>query len=421
MSVPSASPSPSPSSSLPGAAVAAASRVGVPDPSVPTLSAAERAAALAVPDLTDPATGLHAVQLVVGSIVRSLHDATNARVVVVRSTPVVSTVDNYDVLGFDAAAVTRDARYTRYLGDGVVLRTHTSALVPAALRSLADDGWGTSGASPTDVLLVCPGIVYRRDSVDRWHTGTPHQLDLWWLRAEGERLGESDLSSMIGAVIEGAVPASPWTTTSTGHPYTVDGRQIDAVGPNGEPVEVGECGLAAPWVLERCGLDPATVSGLALGVGLDRLVMVRKGITDIRLLRSEDPRVRRQMGDLERYRPVSSCPTVVRDLSLAVRIGTGDEELGDRVREALGADADHVEEVRVLSRTALTDLPEAARDRLGIGLGQENVLVRLVLRRLDRALRREEANGLRDAVHAALHEGGDGAAAAEVVTRAGSG
>jgi phenylalanyl-tRNA synthetase alpha chain len=102
---------------------------------------------------------------------------------------------------------------------------------------------------------------------------------------------------------------------------------------------------------------------------------------------------------------VSSCPAIVRDLSIAVSAGTDDETLGDRVRAALGRDADQVEEVRVLTTTRYDDLPEVARGRLGIAPGQVNVLVRVILRRLDRALTRAEANDLRERVWASVHEG----------------
>jgi phenylalanyl-tRNA synthetase alpha chain len=61
--------------------------------------------------------------------------------------------------------------------------------------------------------------------------------------------------------------------------------------------------------------------------------------------------------------------------------------------------------VAVVSESAPGDLPPAARERLGITEGQKNVLVRVVLRRLDRALVRDEANALRDAVHRSIHEG----------------
>jgi phenylalanyl-tRNA synthetase alpha chain len=90
---------------------------------------------------------------------------------------------------------------------------------------------------------------------------------------------------------------------------------------------------------------------------------------------------------------------------VAVGEDAGAEELGDRVREALGGRAADVEALEVLAETPRHALPEAARARLGISAGQKNVLLRLVLRAPDRALGSEEANRLRDAVYAAVHEG----------------
>jgi phenylalanyl-tRNA synthetase alpha chain len=143
--------------------------------------------------------------------------------------------------------------------------------------------------------------------------------------------------------------------------------------------------------------------GLALGMGLDRLLMLRKQIPDIRLLRSPDPRVGGQMLDLEPYRAVSAMPPVVRDLSVAVDAGDDVELLGDRVRDALGDDASAVEEVALLSETAYRDLPASAIARMGMDPRHKNLLVRVVLRHLERTLTDAEANALRDRIYAALH------------------
>jgi phenylalanyl-tRNA synthetase alpha chain len=98
---------------------------------------------------------------------------------------------------------------------------------------------------------------------------------------------------------------------------------------------------------------------------------------------------------------------VRRDLSIVVdeHADLSDEGVGDRVRTALGIDADAVESVEVVAVTAHAALPAAARERLGLREGQVNALVRLVLRPLDRSLTDLEANQLRDRVYAALHEG----------------
>src|SRR5690606_19536125 len=138
------------------------------------LSDAELRACLAIRDLSDPAQGHHAMQHVLQEVVAGLADALGWPVRVVRGHPVVSLADNYDRLGYPPDVVTRDARYTRYVDDRHVLRSHSSAMVPGALRALAE-----MTEPPSGVLLVCPGICYRRDAIDWQHTGTPHQLDLW--------------------------------------------------------------------------------------------------------------------------------------------------------------------------------------------------------------------------------------------------
>jgi phenylalanyl-tRNA synthetase alpha chain len=129
------------------------------------------------------------------------------------------------------------------------------------------------------------------------------------------------------------------------------------------------------------------------------------GVPDIRLLRSTDPRIAGQMVDLAPWRPVSAMPPVRRDLSVAVDAEEAAEDLGDGVREALGPDADAVEEVAVLAETGYGQLPAQAVARLGIRQGQKNVLVKVVLRHLEQTLTDEEANRMRDRIYMALHQG----------------
>ncbi|MBB5959368.1 hypothetical protein FHS29_005989 [Saccharothrix tamanrassetensis] len=265
-------------------------------------------------DLTDPARGPHAMQLLLERILAGAPAPAELRII--RDHPEVGVEDNYTNLGYPPDAVTRDARYTRYTTDGRMLRSHTSAMVPPALRVLGTEEWD-------DVLV------------------------------------------------------------------------------EGEWLEVAECGLAARHVLKRAWL-PDDVHGLALGLGLDRLLMLRKGIPDIRLLSSDDPRVAAQMLDLSPYRPVSKHPPISRDISVAVGPVQDAETIGDTVRGVVG---DLVEEIEVLGETPVDGLPPAAVERLGARAGQKNVLLRLVLRHVTRTLTDEEANAARDAVYAAVHEG----------------
>ena len=358
------------------------------------LTSAQLARDLALADLSDPADGPHAIQQLIDLAVTALTSAWGCRARWCRGPRVVTVADNYDNLGYPAAAVTREARYTRYVDDRRMLRSHSTAMVPPALRRLAAD------PPDDDLLLVCPGIVYRRDAIDWQHSGTPHQLDLW--RISRRPLGDAALDEMVAVLLAALAPGRRSRQQPRQHPYTRHGRQVDVAHGDGW-VEVWECGLASPAVLARAGLPGR--GGLALGLGLDRLLMLRKHVPDIRLLRSADPRAAGQMRDLARYRPVSAMPAVRRDLSVAVGPGADDETLGDRIREALGPDADCVEDVTILSATACADLPPAAAARLGARPGQRNLLVRVVLRHLERTLTDNEANALRDRVYAAIHQG----------------
>ena len=351
--------------------------------------------ALTLRDLTDPAQGPHAMQLLVEAAVGALSRTWGCAVLEERADPVVSVADNYDRLLYPPGGASRDARYTRYVASDRLLRTQTSAMIPPLLRRLA-------AAPPSDLLLSCPGLVWRRDRIDRLHVGEPHQLDLWRI-ARGQPLGSAELAGMVRTVVGALLPGRPLKTVATVHPYTAGGLEIH-VELDGEWVEVGECGVAHPRILRDAGLS-GEWSGLAMGLGLDRILMLVKGLDDLRLLRSTDPRITSQLLDLAPWRPVSNQPSIRRDLSLGVHDRLQPEELGDRVREAMGDRAGDVESIEVVSETTHAALPEAARERLGLAPGQKNVLVRLTLRALTRTMTDAEANRLRDEVYAALHEG----------------
>ena len=126
--------------------------------------------------------------------------------------------------------------------------------------------------------------------------------------------------------------------------------------------------------------------------------MVRKNIKDIRLLRSENEKVQCQMLDLEPYNEVSSMPPVVRDISVVVDKNLDVELLGDMIRDS-AVDEKLIEEVQILSETPYEDLPDKAKERLGIEPNEKNILVRIVLRSLERTLTNEECNEYRDIIY----------------------
>jgi phenylalanyl-tRNA synthetase alpha chain len=369
--------------------------------SVQLIDAAAYRRALAVRDLTDAAYGPHAMQILVQDAIRALHELWSCPVIVYRAPPLVPIADNYDDLHYPADGAARDARYTRYVTDGQLLRTQTSSMIPRALRMIAPAGYD-------DVLLACPGLTYRRDAIDRLHVGEPHQLELW--RINRSALGRDDLVQMIECVARALLPGAQLRIDPASHPYTAGGLEVHA-SVQGAWVEILECGLASPRLLAEAGYDASShndlgVAGLAMGMGLDRMLMLRKGIDDIRVLRSNDPRIAAQMLDLQPYRAVSSQPAIQRDLSIAVATDRSAEELGDRIRATLDEKAAAgLEEISVVSETSYAQLSVGARRRLGIEPHQKNVLLRLVIRDLERTLTSREANELRDVIYDVLHEG----------------
>jgi len=360
------------------------------------ITATDLARDLALRDLSDPAQGPHALQEILSTAIDALAAAWKIPAATVRHSPLVPVEDNYDRLGFDAHAVTRDQRYSRYLSPTVMLRSHTSASVPWLLADLTRQG-------DVDQLVAMPGLVYRRDAIDRTHVGAPHQVDLWRIASRPD-LGKSDLDEMASTVVEAVLPGARWRAVPVVHPYTTSGRQIDVL-MNDEWLELAECGLVASHLFERARVDPSQWSGLALGMGLDRALMLRKGVDDIRLLRSADPRIKSQMLDLRPWEPVSVLPPIRRDISIVIDEHADEETLGDAVRSALGDRIEDLEAVEVLNITSYEALPPQARQRLALNPNQVNALLRISLRPLSRTLTDAEANEIRDIIYLAVHQG----------------
>ena len=363
--------------------------------SVTLLTPAALEAALNMRDLSDELHGRHAMQLLLKAAHEVLAHTWNCPRLIYRSCPIVRVADNYDHLGYPLDGAARDARYTRYVSQTSLLRTQASASIPTLLRALSLD-------PPQDILLVCPALVYRRDVIDRIHVGEPHQLDIW--RIKQELLSEDDLHEMIRTIVTELLPGLEYRLVPAEHPYTIHGRQID-VKCGSDWIEIGECGVASPKIIKGSGLNSNEVGGLAMGMGLDRILMLRKGIPDIRLLRSDDPRVAVQMLDLKPYKTVSTQPPIWRDLSVAVDQNMEAEEMGDKVRVALGEDVTNLEHMTILSETPYQLLPHSAHQRMGMHSSQKNVLVRLVIRHPTKTLLAEEANSIRDRVYMELHQG----------------
>lgn len=348
---------------------------------------------LSIPDLSlDPATGErpHAVNLVYRRMRRALEELwPETEVRIIKRSPVVAGADCYDNLLVPKENVSRSSTYTHWVDEEHCLQTHTSAQIPAILRELAEDyeSWD-------DVTILVPGLAYRRDVWDKKHLGILHQMDIWRIVKNENRtqLNKDDLLEMVHAIATEVAPGWNLRIEDNPHPYTNEGIEVNAQHPDGRDIEILECGLLGKDIIKLNGMDPEEVSGLAAGPGLDRLVMTLKDLPDIRYLRSKNPRIAAQMYDLEKYKPVSLQPAIMRDLSYSVPEEYVEEDISQAIEAAIGRDLDSLEEIKVLSEAGYKDLPEVVRRKLGIKLHQKNVLVRITLRNLSRTLTKEEAN-----------------------------
>jgi phenylalanyl-tRNA synthetase alpha chain len=136
--------------------------------------------------------------------------------------------------------------------------------------------------------------------------------------------------------------------------------------------------------------------------------MTLKDIPDIRYLRSNNPKIAAQMVNLDPYYEVSNQPAIARDLSYSVPEQYVEEDISDDIRQALGNQQDTLESVEMLGETSYTNLPVVARERLGCQPGQKNVLVRIVLRHLERSITNDEANQIYESVYAKINMGTGG-------------
>ena len=361
--------------------------------------------ALQVSDLTAENAPVHIINIIKEKVVEGLGELNMGEVKEVRGSPIVSVEDNFDKLLFSPDNAGRSSTYARYVDENNILRAHTTAHVPQTLKAL----YGEFGDNIPDTVFVFPGLTYRRDIIDQKHLDVFHQMDVWTIRENKDRgpVGREDLLRLVNNIFESIFKDKKPIVYEAKHPYTLNGIEVYVKFGEAE-LEVLEAGLAHPEVLRAAGFDPEKYSGLALGMGFDRLVMALKTLPDIRFLRSKDPRIASQMLNLEKFKNVSNQPPISRDMSYCIPSDYTDEDICEEIKTAFGNKDFLIENVTIVSRTNYKDLVSIARERLGASEGQDNVLVKITLRHPDLTLTRVEANSLYDGAYPKLHKGNVG-------------
>jgi phenylalanyl-tRNA synthetase alpha chain len=215
---------------------------------------------------------------------------------------------NFDALNFPPDHPAREMQDTIFVAgsepgvrSGMALRTHTS---PVQIRAML--------TRPLPLYVVSPGKCYRADALDATHSPVFHQIECL---AVDEGLTMADLRGAIDAFVEAMFGEGLQTRLRPDFfPFTEPSADVSmqchvcrgaSTKPGGEPcrvcrsqgwIELAGCGMVNPRVLVACGIDPDRYSGFAFGLGIDRSVMVRNGVADIRDTLEGDVRFSRAFG-----------------------------------------------------------------------------------------------------------------------------
>lgn len=190
---------------------------------------------------------------------------------------------NFGALNIPADHPARDMHDTFWLSDGNLLRTHTS---PVQIRAME--------SRPPPIRAVAIGRVFRHEEIDSTHENTFHQIEGFYVDREvsvGHMVYvlRTLLEKVLGEKVDVRLRPSYF-------PFVEPGFEMD-VRFKGKWMELLGCGLVHPKVLESGGINPDEWSGFAFGLGVDRLVMLRHQVEDIRHLMSGDLRFLSQFGE----------------------------------------------------------------------------------------------------------------------------
>lgn len=195
---------------------------------------------------------------------------------------------NFEALNIPKDHPARSEQDTFYINENLVLRTQTS---PVQIRVMEDQ--------KPPIKMIAPGKVYRSDAVDATHSPIFYQMEGLVI---DKGVTFADLKGTLELFAKKMFGDKVKTKFRPHHfPFTEPSAEMDAtcfvcegegcrICKGSGWIEVLGCGMVHPQVLRNCGIDPEEYSGFAFGFGVDRMVMLKYGIDDIRLLYESDMR-----------------------------------------------------------------------------------------------------------------------------------
>ena len=205
---------------------------------------------------------------------------------------VEKAIYNFDKLNTPPDHPARDLQDTFYISEDIVLRSQTSPVQARVMET-----------QKPPIKIICPGTVYRSDSVDSTHSPVFHQIEGLVI---DKKISMADLKGTLEMFAKKCLGENTKIRFRPHHfPFTEPSAEADVscfvCGGKGCRVCKGEgwiellgCGMVHPNVLTNCGIDPKEYSGFAFGFGVERIAMAKFGIEDMRLLFENDVRFLKQ-------------------------------------------------------------------------------------------------------------------------------
>lgn len=199
---------------------------------------------------------------------------------------------NFEALNMPKDHPARDTQDTFYINDNILLRTQTS---PVQVRVMEKQ--------KPPIRIISPGRVYRSDAVDATHSPLFHQIEGLVV---DKGVTFSNLKGTLETVIRRMYGEDSVVRFRPHHfPFTEPSAEVDVqcFACHGKGcrlckgegwIEILGCGMVHPKVLSNCGIDPEVYTGFAFGMGLERLVMRKYHIDDMRLFHENDVRFLKQ-------------------------------------------------------------------------------------------------------------------------------
>lgn len=195
---------------------------------------------------------------------------------------------NFEALNIPPNHPARDTQDTFYVSDNILLRTQTS---PVQIRTMEE--------RTPPIRVIAPGRVYRSDAVDATHSPVFNQIEGLVV---DKGITMADLKGTLEVFAKTLYGEDARVRFRPHHfPFTEPSAEVDFMcfACQGEGcrlckgegwIEILGCGMVHPKVLSGCGIDPEVYSGFAFGMGLERIVMRRYNIDDLRLFYENDLR-----------------------------------------------------------------------------------------------------------------------------------